>query len=395
MLSHRRVIASALVLAPTFAAATASAQDVTTNQVKKDATAVPVEAAPAAPKNGVFASLRGDLTLSFTDQQRVVGQVDGSTINFGAKVDGKADVIHDEHEWRNSVLINAGVTKTPNIPDFIKNTDSLQFESIYLYHLKPWVGPFARFRLETPMFAGADVRPTPTNYKITRADGTTIETCDPNSGAPCATQRLPLTDGFQPLTLKESLGVFAQPYKSKPITIEARVGFGAQQIFAENQFALADVADDATNCPAGGASPPGTKSAVPCIEVTELSDVLQAGLEANLELWGTLYEDKVTYKIYGGILAPFAHGPLPQSYLDSGGKDEVGQLTNVDVGANVVFKLVEWATVTYEFKAVRVPQLLPDTFQVRNTLMLTMGYGVDNKPPAPPAAPAAAPAPAK
>ena len=73
----------------------------------------------------------------------------------------------------------------------------------------------------------------------------------------------------------------------------------------------------------------------------------------------------------------------------------MGQLTNVDVGANVVFKLVEWATVTYEFKAVRVPQLLPDTFQVRNTLMLTMGYGVDNKPPAPPAAPAAAPAPAK
>lgn len=388
MLSHRNVIASVLVLAPILAASPAFAQDIKASELKKDATDVKVEAPPEAPKNGIFAAIRGDLTLSIMDQQRVVGQIDGTTINFGAKIDGHADVIHDAHEWRNSVLINAGVTKTPNIPDFIKSTDSLQFESIYLYHIKPWIGPFARFRLETPMFAGTDVRAGATNYKITRQDGTSFQTCDPDSAEPCATQKLPLTDGFQPLTLKESLGVFAQPHKSKPVTIEARLGFGAQEIFADKQFALADVPDDATNCPAGGTNPPGTKSAIPCVEVIQLSDVLQAGLEANIEVWGTVYEDKITYKVYGGILAPFAHGPLPQSYFDSGGADDIGQLTNVDLGANVIFKLVEWATLTYEFKAVRVPQLLPDTFQMRNTLMLTMGYGVDNKP-AEPAAPAA------
>lgn len=384
MFSHRRLTASLLALAATSAAAGARAQDITTNTVKKDATNVAVEAAPEAPKNGVFASLRGDMTLSFTDQQRVVGQIDGSTINFGVKIQGGADVIQDEHEWRNSVLINTGVTRTPNIPEFIKNTDTLQFESIYLYHLKPWLGPFARFRLEAPVFPGTDVRPAGTNYKITRQDGSTIQTCDPDSGLPCETTKLPLTDGFQPLTLKESLGVFAQPYKTKPVTVELRLGFGAQEILADKQYALADVPDDPTNCPAGAANP-GVKSAVPCIEVTQLSDVLQAGIEANLEVWGTTYEDKITYKVYGGILAPLAHGTLPQSYLDAGGTDDVGQLTNIDVGANVSFKLVDWATLTYELKAVRIPQLLPDTFQVRNTLMLTMGYGIDNKPPAPPA----------
>lgn len=390
MLSHRRFIASLLVSASAcLVSLQAEAQDITTNQVKKDATLVPTADDKDAPKNGVFASLRGDLTLSFTDQQKVVGQVDGSTINFGAKIDGRADVIQDSHEWRNSVLIQAGVTRTPTIPEFIKTTDALQFESIYLYHVKPWIGPFARFRLETPMFAGTDVRPGPTNYKITRQDGTVVETCNPDSGVPCTTQKLPLTDGFQPLTLKESLGVFVQPHKSKPVTVEARLGFGAQEILADKQFAISDVADDPTNCPAGAAGPPNTKSAVPCIEVTQLSDVLQAGIEANLEVWGTVYEDKITYKVYGGILAPLAHGPLPQSYFDAGGQDDVGQLTNIDLGANVIFKLVEWATLTYELKMVRVPQLLPDTFQVRNTLMLTMGYGVDNKPPPPPAAPAA------
>src|SRR4029079_9432858 len=123
------------------------------------------------------------------------------------------------------------------------------------------------------------------------------------------------------------------------------------------QFAVVDVPDTPANCPATGE--PTQKSAIPCIEVNQLSDVLQLGIEANLEAWGTFYNDKIAYKVYGGILAPFAHGPLPKIDTDEGGKDEVGQLTNVDVGANVSIKIVEWASLAYEFKAVRVPALLP------------------------------------
>ena len=392
MLSRRRIPSSLLLAASLLAGAEAAAQDATTNTVKKtEATDVKVVADAPAP-NGLTASLRGDATLALNDNQKVVGQPDGGTFNMGVKIDAKADYLHDEHEWRNSVLLNAGITRTPTIPEFIKNTDALQIESIYLYHLKPWIGPFARIRLETPMFAGTDVRPGATNYKITQQDGTVVQTCDPNSGVDCTTTKLPLTNGFAPLTLKESIGVFAQPYKSKPVNVEARVGVGGQQILADKQFAVTDIADAPDNCPAAG--DPTQKSAVPCVEVTQLSDVLQVGLEANLELWGTLYDDKITYKVYGGFLAPFAHGPLPASYTDAGGQDDVGQLTNIDLGANINLKLTEWASLGYEFKAVRVPQLLPDTFQVRNSLFLTIGYGIDTKPaaPPPPAAPAPAPA---
>lgn len=389
MLSYRRTLASALALAPLLISTTASAQDATTNVVKKEATDIKV-LVDAPPPNGVFASLRGDLAFSFTDTQKVVGQLDGTTINLGAKIDAHADVIQDKHEWRNGVLLNAGMTKNPAIPEFIKNTDALQVESIYLYHVAPWIGPFARFRLDTAMFAGTDVRAAPTNYKITKADGTTTETCDPNSGAPCATTKLPLTDGFQPLTLKQSLGAFVQPYKSVPFNAEVRLGLGAQEIFAAHQFAVTDVADTADNCPATG--DPTQKSSVQCLEVTELTDVFQLGLEANLEVWGALYDSKISYRVYGGILAPFAHGALPKAYTDAGGKDDVGQLTNIDLGANVNVKIVEWASLGYEFKAVRVPALLPDTFQVRNTVFLTVGFGVDNKPPPPPAPAAPAPA---
>lgn len=389
MLSHRRRLAQTLFFAPLLLATAARAQDATSNQVKKDVT--DIKAVEAPPQNGVFASFRGDLTFSLTDTDNVVGQPDGLTLNFGVKMDSHVDVIHDNHEWRNTVLLNAGLTKTPILPEIVKTTDALAFESIYLYHIRPSFGPFARFRLDTQMFGGTDVRPTPVNYKVSYADADRqpTQTCDPSSTTPCTSAKLPLTDAFQPLSLKESIGMFAQPYKSVPFTVEARLGLGAQEIFANKQFAVTDVADTPDNCPASG--DPTQKSLIPCIEVSQLSDVLQLGLEANLEAWGSLQNERIVYRVFGGIMAPFAHGALPKVYTDAGGKDDVGQLTNVDVGANVSLKLVEWASVAYEFKAVRVPALLPDRFQVRNTLLLTMGFGVSNKPPAPPSQAAVTP----
>jgi hypothetical protein len=389
MVSYRRSLASILALMPLLTAAQAYAQDATTNQVKKEATDIKVVDAP--PPNGVFASLKADATFSFTDSQRVVGQPDGTTMNLGVKLDGHADVIEDAHEWRNSVLVNAGVTKTPAIQGFVKNTDILSVESIYLYHVRPWIGPFARARMDAPMFAGTDVRPTPTNFIKKSQDGQIEQSCDPDSTAPCTTTRFPLTDGFQPLTLKQSVGLFAQPHKSVPISIEARVGLGAQEILADKQYAVIDVPDTVESCPGPLDADTGARaqSTVPCIEISQLSDVMQLGVEANLEVWGSVYDNKISYKVYGGILAPFVHGPLPKLYTDSGGKDKVSQLTNIDFGANINFKLVEWASFGYELKAVRVPALLPDTFQVRNTFFLTVGLAVDNQPPppAPPVAP--------
>jgi hypothetical protein len=47
---------------------------------------------------------------------------------------------------------------------------------------------------------------------------------------------------------------------------------------------------------------------------------------------------------------------------------------NIDLGGQLSFKLVEWASLDYQIKAVREPQVL-DGFQVRNSLLLTMGLG--------------------
>src|SRR6185503_16344141 len=75
MLSHRRSLALVLALAPLLLASAASAQDATTNQVKKDAT--DIKAVEPTQQNGVIATLRGDLAFALTNTDKVVGQPDG------------------------------------------------------------------------------------------------------------------------------------------------------------------------------------------------------------------------------------------------------------------------------------------------------------------------------
>jgi hypothetical protein len=62
-------------------------------------------------------------------------------------------------------------------------------------------------------------------------------------------------------------------------------------------------------------------------------------------------------------------------------------LTNVQVDANLSFHLVDWASLDYQLKAIRQPQVI-DQFQVQNTLLVTFGISYANRPapkPAPPA----------
>ncbi|MFT3773862.1 MAG: hypothetical protein QM820_51490 [Minicystis sp.] len=92
-------------------------------------------------------------------------------------------------------------------------------------------------------------------------------------------------------------------------------------------------------------------------------------------------------------MAPFAHPALLP-----GDDRNVWQLTNIQLDASLSFKLVEWASIDYQFKAIRQPQIL-DAFQIQNALLLTFGLAYGSKPSepmpdAPPPLPPAPPAPA-
>ncbi|WP_437785498.1 hypothetical protein [Sorangium sp. So ce1097] len=301
-------------------------------------------------------------TFNLADNRSVVGQVDGTGVAAGFILEGSLDLNKAAHELRMTLAAGAGVTRTPALEAWVKTRDALAFEAIYLYHVVPWFGPFGRFALNTQMFPGSDPRSAPTTYAITRADGTT----EAITGT-----RLHLSDPFQPVTLKQSLGVFVQPVNRESVLVEARAGAGAQEVIASGVLSLAD--DGGT----------------PEVEVSELSSYGQLGAEAVIEASGTLRDKQIAYR--AGIAALL---PIVYSDLDAGDERGALDLMNVDIVGGLSFKLVEWASLDYQLHVVRQPQLI-DAWQVQNNILLTLSYAVGSKVPAPPPCVPCQPAPAK
>lgn len=329
------LLPTAALVAPLLAAAPAFAEDKpATEQVF-----VP-KVEETGRVDGVASRLTVGATVAFGNNRSVVGQTDGSTMNLGMSFDSGVDYNDGKHEWRSTLAFGEAISRTPVLPEFVKSRDALTLESIYLYHLIPSFGPFARLSLGTSMFRGTDVRPETVTYLVARTDG---------SVDAITAEKLTLTGPFRPLTLKESAGPFWRPLTSEKANIELRAGAGARQTFAESQLAVSD--DDKT----------------PEVEVKELDDIQQIGLEGVLSFWGTVSEKTVTYRVGVEVMVPLAFSDLPPNDTRSS-----IDLTNVEVGGTLSFKLVEWASLDYELKAIREPQLL-DAFQVQNNLLLTMG----------------------
>lgn len=320
-------------------------------------------------------------TASFANNSNVAGQISGSSFSFGLKLDAGLDYNNGSHEWRNSLGLGAGITRTPVIDEFVKTSDSLNLETIYLYHIVDWFGPFVRFQFGTSMFPGRDVRAGKATYQFIDEAGNKVGDPITPAGSNCtpdaATGLLPtnchtsysLSDGFRPMTFKESIGLFVQPYQSDPLTIELRAGAGAQEVIANNQIAVAD------------------KSDTPEIELKHLVNTNQIGAELALSFWGTLVDKRVIYKVNADAMTPFVHPKLA-----TGDDRSAFQLTNVQIDATLSFKLVEWASLDYQLKALRQPQVL-DAFQVQNALLLTFGLSYGSSPAAPPAPPPPPPPP--
>jgi hypothetical protein len=360
--------------APAVAGAATAVSGVTPTYVGK------ADFKPDARPEGWSPAVSLGVTAAFANNSSVVGQIDGSSFSFGMKGDAALDYNHGLHEWRNTLGVVASVTRTPVITDFVKTSDNLNLDSIYLFHALSWFGPFVQFSGNTSMFRGTDVRPTPMNYVITRTDGTTAYLTHANS--------LTLSDPFRPLTFKETIGLFAQPYVSTPFAFELRAGAGAQEVLADGQLAVTGTTPNGQAASAMLPLPP-TPNTDDYVSVKQLSNANQLGPELAASIWGSFMEKRVTYKVNADVMTPAAH-----SALAPGDTRGAFALTNVQLDAKVSFHLVEWASIDYQFRALRQPQVV-DVFQVQNTLLLTFGLSYGGKPAAPPpCTPCAAPAPA-
>ena len=331
-----------LIFATTLCAGSLFADEAKPDYVE-DTTIKKAAEAEKKPDGWDFTTTIGSST-AFNDNRDVIGQPEGSSWLIGVNFTGAADMLYGKHEWRNSLGLKLSFARTPIIEEFVKSSDELSFETIYIYRFwQPWLGAFTRFGMQTALLAGKDVRAGDVTYAL--PDGTTA-----------VKDRLTMTDAFNPMKLKESAGLVYTPLASDAVSIETRAGFGGRQVFADDQMVLADDKDTDT------------------IEISALKSYNQLGSELTASMWGKLYGKLVTYKLNAEAMTPFVHDELL-----AGDERSAIDLTNVELSMKLSFKLISWASLDYEFKAVREPQLL-DEWQIQNNLLLTFSYSlIDTK----------------
>lgn len=328
-------VAIVATLAASLVSAPASADELDPEYVPDVKAEVKADAKP----DGFSHQLDLGATFAFNHNSNVVGQPDGAGLTFGTKFNLKLGYVKEKHEWRGLFNLGESLSKTPNIDEVIKSQDAVALETLYLFHAIDWLGPFVRLSAETALFRGADVRPDATTYDIARVDGST-ETV--------TTTHLRLTEPLRPMTLKQSIGAFADPYKSDALTVEFRLGAGARETFAANQLAIADDA------------------ATPNVDVKELTDFAQVGAELVASAWGAIPNTQLNYKLGLEAMTPLYH-----TALGAGDDRNAFDLTNITFLGQLSAKVTSFASIDYELKIVREPQLV-DAVQIRNNLLLTV-----------------------
>lgn len=271
---------------------------------------------PAASIGGLY---------SFSSSDNVVGQTNGVSQVYGLSFKGSLTEVTELTEWRSTLNYSGAATKTPAVPRYVKSSDELKLETIYLRSLesRPSMGPYAKADVTTSMFRGEDVRNQPTTYVISNSDGTVRGTQTDTS--------LPLTDAFRPLTTTESLGFFWKPQNDDNMILELRGGVGGMQVQAKDQLAVQDKTDTSA------------------IEIVELKSFTQTGLEFGVLFKGKI-DERTMYELNAESLTPVIK--------ESGETRDSLRLTNFNVAARVSSQITSWASIGYDYKLKMQPQLI-------------------------------------
>lgn len=279
-------------------------------------------------------------SVSLSGNTSVVGKPDGLAWTLGANIGVAGGYRLGHHDWLNKLGLQLQFSNAPPIDAFIKSADVLDFSSTYYYRALDWVGPFVRVSLGTQMLPGTDVQAGDVDYQLKELDGTVVS---------ATADTFELTDPFQPLILKQAVGAFLRPYWESEAKVEFRVGFAAQEALADGQVTVTKTLTDGV------------------IELERLASANQVGAELGFEVSGAFEDNKILYSAWAEALFPFySDGPKAAD-------KSFDELINVELGAKIAFKLVDWASLSYEFKAVRQPQLTDD-WQISNNLLLTFGF---------------------
>lgn len=293
----------------------------------------------------------------------VDGVTDGLNFTFGLILNGAIDGVfnfgdHGALEWQNKLDIEDQMTKTPTLDSFIKSKDKLDFQTMLLYRVPnaEWVGPFLRFQLTTSIFPGNYISDKDISVRYYQKDTDIDEKSEDNllkTKEIKAQESVRLANAGIPLTLKESIGVFLDPYQSTPINVSFKVGFAGQEAYADGDSytSFDDDSDDAY------------------YDVRYLGDgwTSSLGIEGSLNLKGVLV-DCFNWELFGRIYYPF-EGNFDKDLYD--GSDRI----HAEVMAKISVKIASWASFDYSLEIKRDPFVTLD-WQITNNLLFTIGFDV-------------------
>lgn len=346
-MNHKIAIAALLTLATSSAARADSITATDANSAVVTNYVVPGQVKRLADRpQGWSYNLTLAANLNVTSNQDVVGQLQGNSVLMGGSVLTGIGYVKDKHEWLNTGSLTEAWSKTPALPLWVKSNDVLDLQSLYNFFLNEWTGPFARVAAQTGLFRTERVTPQVVDY---REEG--VPDADPPSRR---SSRLRVSDSYQPFTLNESAGWFAQPLRSEPINVYARAGLGGRHTFAEGALAVT-----------GDLTAPSARYKV-------LKDVHQAGVELFAGADGKQLEGKLVYSAGLTALFPvFNNDDTDRSIL---------KLTRVSLAGAVGMGVFSWMSINYQLKVIRDVQLI-DAVQVQNALLLSFQYALSSPKP--------------
>ena len=289
-------------------------------------------------------SLAVNGSLNLIDNSNVVGQVEGLSMLFGLGLAGGADYIKGPMVWRNELTIAESVAKTPVVDRFIKTNDEVALASTYNYFLNKTLGAFGRAKVSTSLFKARAITAEEQTY--------TIASAKPGGASRTVTSRqLQVASAFKPFTLTESVGGFAEPIVRKSLNLRIRAGLGGRHTIASGVLVEND--DDLT----------------PEIEVQELTNVHQAGIELFAGISGAARKGRVKYALGASLLLPLINN---DEYDRS-----ATALTRFGLEGSATISVFDWMGLVYKGGVIVDPQLFPEDeelTQFQNSLLLTFQY---------------------
>lgn len=296
----------------------------------------------------------------------VDGVTDGIAFTFGLLLNAGIDGVFTFDkggalEWKNKLILEDQMTKTPTIDSFVKSKDKLDFETMVLYRVPnvEWLGPFARFQLTTSIFPGYYISDKDITVRY-YDEKTKIDGKDADNGTHLlkqtelkAQESAKMANAGIPLTLKESVGLFMDPYQSVPLNVSFRVGLAGQELYAdgESYTSFDDKDDDAY------------------YDVRYLGDgwTNSVGVEGSVDLKGVLV-DCFNWELYGRIYYPF------EGSFDKDMYDDVDRI-HAEIMAKINVKISSWASFDYSLEVKRDPFVTLD-WQITNNILFTVGFDI-------------------